>query len=203
MDKKEKNGCLSMNEPIGRCFGDGDPLYERYHDTEWGIPSYDDRYLFEMLCLEGAQAGLSWITILRRREGYKEVFHNFQPHKCAHMSDDELESCIQNTKIIRNRKKVYSVRQNANVFQAIQKEYGSFSTYLWGFVEKQPIRHSWTAVQDVPCESELSRTISKDLKKRGMSFVGPTIIYSYLQAVGVIWDHLKSCKKYISSSFYY
>lgn len=175
-----------------RCFGDGIPLYEIYHDTEWGVPSYDDRYLFEMLILEGAQAGLSWITILRRREGYRKAFHHFDPEKVATMTEEELTALKQNPLIIRNRLKIWSARQNARVFLEIQKEFGSFSNYLWGHVSA-PIQNRWKALSDVPAETPLSKQISSDLKKRGMRFVGPTIIYAYLQAVGVVNDHLTSC----------
>jgi DNA-3-methyladenine glycosylase I len=151
--------------------------YQKYHDEEWGVPVYDDTKLFEMLILEGAQAGLSWETILKKRTGYKKAFHNFDVQKCAQMSDPELEKLMQNPKIIRNRLKIFSVRKNARVFLDIQKEFGSFSDYIWKFVDN----------------NGASDKISKDLKKRGMSFVGPTIIYAYMQAVGLVNDHEPEC----------
>jgi len=190
-----------MKNQMKRCFGDkiGQELYAAYHDDEWGTPVHDDRHLFEMLILEGAQAGLSWETILKRREGYRESFHRFDLEKVASMSDAELDELIQNVKIIRNRLKIYSARQNARVFLKIQQEFGSFDKYLWGFVNHQPIVNhpkSFTEVQTTTAESD---ALSKDLKKRGMKFVGSTIIYAYMQAVGLVNDHLtecfKSCKK--------
>lgn len=176
-----------------RCFGEGNPLYERYHDIEWGKPSYEDLYLFEMLILEGAQAGLNWLTILQRREGYKKAFCDFDPKLVAQMNDDQLEALCSDVSIIRNRRKIFSVRQNARFFLNIQEEFGSFSKYLWGFVDFQPIVNSFQSLGEVPTETEISRKISKDLKKRGMSFVGPTIMYAYMQAVGMVSDHLEGC----------
>jgi len=188
-----------MNEPKKRCFGTGNPLYEYYHDHEWGIPSHDDQYLFEMLCLEGAQAGLSWETILKRRNGYKEAFHNFDPHICKNMTDEELEALRENPKIIRNRLKIYSVRSNARVFCDIQKECGSFNTYLWAYVDNTPIQNVWKTSKDVPATSAISDALSKDLKKRGMSFVGSTILYAYMQAVGMVNDHPQSCPSFATN----
>ena len=174
-----------------RCSWVGDqPDYIRYHDTEWGVPVHDDRLLFEMLCLEGAQAGLSWYTILKRRDGYRKAFNNFDPGKCARMSDAELEEVLAAGDIIRNRLKVFSVRRNAQAFLAIQKEFGTFDAYLWGFVGGQPkINHHAKA----PVTSPESDALSKDLKRRGMSFVGSTIIYAYMQAVGLVNDHMIGC----------
>lgn len=178
-----------------RCFGGlpGQDLYAEYHDYEWGIPSHDDTRLFEMLILEGAQAGLSWETILKRREGYRQAFHHFDPNKVASMSDHELDMLLQNEKIIRNRLKVYAARQNARVFLKIQKEFGSFDRYVWGFVNGKPIVNYWKQKEDVPVTTLESEALSKDLKKRGMTFVGPTIIYAYMQAVGLVNDHLADC----------
>ncbi len=176
-----------------RCFGTGKDYYEKYHDTEWGIPVHDDRLLFEMLILEGAQAGLSWETILKRRQGYKNAFHNFDPIKVANMTDQQLEALRSNEKIIRNKLKIYSARKNAIVFLSIQKEFGSFDKYLWGFVNYKPIVHTYEKFEDVHPTTKESDAISKDLKKRGMSFVGSTIINAYLQAVGILNDHLTSC----------
>ena len=182
------------NNPF-RCFGNqsGHELYADYHDNEWGIPKYDDQKLFEMLILEGAQAGLSWETVLKKREGYRQAFYQFDPNLVAKMSDDELESLRQNPNIIRNRLKIFSARNNARVFLKIQNEYGRFADYLWQFVNNQPILNTWQTAQDVPTTTPVSDAIAKDLKKRGMSFVGSTIIYAYMQAVGLVNDHLTSC----------
>lgn len=178
-----------------RCFGvkKGQELYAQYHDEEWGVPNHDDRHLFEMLILEGAQAGLSWETILKRREAYRKAFHAFDPAKVAKMTDAQLENLMQNADIIRNRLKITATRQNALVFLAIQKEHGSFSHYLWSFVDHKPIIHHWKSFSEVPISSPESIALSKDLKKRGMNFVGPTIMYAYMQAVGLVNDHLVDC----------
>lgn len=175
---------------MSRCFG-GTDLYDNYHDTEWSVPSYDDRHLFEMLVLEGAQAGLSWETVLKKREGYRRAFHGFDPHLVVNMTDDELEKLRENPAIIRNKRKIFSARQNARVFLEIQKEFGSFANYLWQ--GKEPKINRWKSREDVPAKTEESDALSKDLKKRGMSFVGSTIIYAYMQAVGIVNDHLLSC----------
>lgn len=180
-----------------RCFGSGSgkELYADYHDNEWGVPVHDDRHLFEMLILEGAQAGLSWETILKRREGYRRAFHGFDPIKVANMSDDELNAQLKNPEIIRNRLKVFATRQNAQAFLEIQKEFGSFDSYLWAFVNDSPIINRWQNHGDVPTTTALSDTLSKDLKKRGMTFVGSTIMYAFCQAVGLVNDHIASCWK--------
>jgi DNA-3-methyladenine glycosylase I len=172
-----------------RCFGNSD-LYNQYHDEEWGVPVHDDRKLFEFLILEGAQAGLSWETVLKRREGYRACFHHFDPIKVAVMSDAELEALRQDERIIRNRLKIAAARQNARVFLEIQKEFGSFDHYLWKWVDGKPIV---TRAAAFTPKTPLSDAISKDLKKRGMTFVGSTIIYAFLQAVGVVDDHLLHC----------
>jgi DNA-3-methyladenine glycosylase I len=178
-----------------RCFGGapGKEFYAKYHDDEWGVPVYEDQKLFEMLILEGAQAGLSWETVLKRRKGYSEAFHNFNPNKVAIMSDKELEVLIENKNIIRNRLKIYSTRQNAQVFLEIQKEFNSFSSYLWSFVGGKPLINNRKTLKDVPATTKHSDAISKDLKKRGMKFVGSTIIYAYMQGVGLVNDHVKDC----------
>lgn len=178
-----------------RCFGNkpGQEYYARYHDNEWGVPVHDDRFLFEMLILEGAQAGLSWETILKRRNGYRTAFHNFCPHTVAHMSNDELESLCHNTDIIRNRLKIYAARTNALVFLNIQKEFGSFDHYVWRFVNDKPIINHWHSMKEVPATSPESDALSHDLKKRGMKFVGSTIIYAYMQAIGMVDDHMTNC----------
>lgn len=178
-----------------RCFGDGagKEFYARYHDEEWGVPGHEDRHLFEMLILEGAQAGLSWETILKRREGYRRAFHHFDPNKVAHMSDEELNDLLQNPNIIRNRLKVFGARQNARVFLKIQQEYGSFDHYVWNFVQGKPIINKWNTLSELPSKTVESDALSKDLKKRGMTFVGSTIIYAYMQAVGMVNDHIVTC----------
>ena len=178
-----------------RCFGNGEgkAFYAAYHDDEWGVPVYDDRLLFEMLILEGAQAGLSWETVLKKRDGYRKAFHGFVPAKVAAMTDDELERLRDNPDIIRNRLKIYAARKNAVVFLELQKEFGTFSRYLWGFVGSKPIINEWLEMQDVPVTDKVSDALSKDLKKRGMSFVGSTIIYAYMQAIGMVNDHCRAC----------
>lgn len=178
-----------------RCFGGqpGKEFYASYHDHEWGIPLHDDHRLFEMLILEGAQAGLSWETVLKKRENYRIAFHNFDPQKVAAMQDHELESLRHNPQIIRNRLKIYAARQNAQIFLKIQKEFGSFDRYLWKFVDGKPIKNHWKHFKEIPATTPESDALSKDLKKRGMTFVGSTIIYAYMQAVGLVDDHLVDC----------
>ncbi|WP_131782442.1 DNA-3-methyladenine glycosylase I [Legionella gresilensis] len=169
------------------------PDYQLYHDKEWGVPVHDDIKHFEMLALEGAQAGLSWYTILKRREGYRRAFKNFDPVIVACMSDDELEKILATGDIIRNRLKVFSVRQNASVFIAIQKEFKSFDTYVWSYIGNKPKVNRPKILNDIPAHTIESDALSKDLKKRGMSFVGSTIIYAYMQAVGIVNDHTQDC----------
>ena len=180
---------------MNRCpwVGVGKPHYEKYHDTEWGIPVHDDQHLFEMLILEGAQAGLSWETILKRRDAYRSAFHQFDPQKVALMTDDELESLLKNEGIIRNRLKVFSTRKNAQIFLEIQKEFGSFDAYVWRFVGGAPKINRPKSLSDVPAHTPESDALSKDLKKRGMSFVGSTIMYAYMQAIGMVDDHVEGC----------
>ena len=182
-----------------RCFGSKTELYAHYHDTEWGVPVHDDQMLFEMLILEGAHAGLSWETILKKREGYRKVFHNFDVERVAAMSDAEIDTALQNPAIVRHRQKVPGARKNAQIYIEMQKEFGSFSKWLWDHVDGVPIKGNWSASEDIPAVTPLAAAISKDLKKRGMSFVGPTIIYAYLQAVGVVNDHHKGCWRYSPS----
>lgn len=176
-----------------RCFGSHSELYAHYHDTEWGVPVRDDRLLFEMLILEGAHAGLSWETVLKKRDGYRDVFHGFDVDRVAAMTDAELEGALGNPDIVRHRQKVYSTRKNALVFKAMQEEYGSFSEWLWSHVDGTPIVGDWATRDAMPAATPLSDAVSKDLKKRGMSFVGTTIVYAYLQAVGVVNDHFRGC----------
>lgn len=169
------------------------PLYVKYHDEEWGIPVHDDRQLFETLILEGAQAGLSWVTVLNKRENYRKAFDQFDVQKVAQYDEAKIQSLLQNPGIVRNRLKVRAAVKNARVFIEIQKEFGSFDKYLWGFVGGKPIINHFKTLADVPANTPLSDRISKDLKKRGMSFVGSTIIYAFLQSVGVVNDHESYC----------
>lgn len=171
----------------------GKPHYEHYHDTEWGVPVHDDQKHFEMLTLEGAQAGLSWETILKRREGYWRAFKGFDPQKIVLMSDGELEALMQDEKIIRNRLKIFSVRKNAIAFLAIQKEFASFDTYVWKFVKGRAKVNRPKRLEEIPAKTPESDALSRDLKKRGMSFVGSTIIYAYMQAIGMVDDHMDDC----------
>lgn len=180
---------------MNRCpwVGQNKPHYEQYHDAEWGIPVHDDHTHFEMLILEGAQAGLSWETILKRREGYREAFKHFDPAACANLSDADLETLLTNPRIIRNRLKVFSVRQNARVFISIQQAFGSFDAFVWRFVQGQPKINRPASPQDVPTQTNESDALSRELKKRGMCFVGSTIMYAYMQAVGMVDDHIQGC----------
>ncbi|MAL95580.1 MAG: DNA-3-methyladenine glycosylase I [Haliea sp.] len=171
----------------------GDELYQRYHDREWGVPVHDDRQLFEFLLLEGAQAGLSWITILRKREGYRHAFHAFDPERVARMTDTELETLRENPDIIRNRRKIQAARQNARAFLEVQARHGSFADYLWDFVDGTPIQNHWKSLAEVPASTALSERLSRDLRRQGFSFVGPTIVYAHMQATGMVNDHLVQC----------
>lgn len=183
-----------MSEIRTRCPWCGtDPLYCDYHDNEWGRPSHDDRHLFEMLILEGAQAGLSWITILRKRENYKQAFDNFDVQKVAKYNARKIESLMKNAGIVRNRLKIMAAIQNAKMFIKVQQEFGSFDKYLWQFVKGKPIVNDWKTMKDFPAKTTLSDAISKDLLKRGFKFVGSTIIYAYMQAVGLVNDHTADC----------
>lgn len=172
------------------------PEYISYHDTQWGVPVYDDRLLFEMLSLEGMQAGLSWISILKKRQNFVEAFDNFEVEKVALYGPEKISELLGNAGIVRNRLKIHSVVKNANVFIEIQKEYGRFSTYIWEYVNFTPIQNKLKHFGEMPVKNELSERITKDLKKRGMSFVGPVIIYSYMQAIGMLNDHETSCFRY-------
>lgn len=177
-----------------RCQWAGtDPLYVAYHDEEWGVPVHDDRKLFEMLILEGAQAGLSWSTILNKREGYREAFDNFEPQKVAAFGEEKIAQLLDNPAIVRNRLKVRSAVQNAQAFLEVQATFGTFDDYVWRFVDGQPIQNHWQTLAEIPAETDESRALSKDLKKRGFNFVGPTIIYAFMQAVGMVNDHVVSC----------
>jgi DNA-3-methyladenine glycosylase I len=171
-------------------------LYCQYHDNEWGVPVHGDQKLFEMLILEGAQAGLSWETILKKRENYRVAFDNFDPHKVAQYGEEKQAELIGDAGIVRNRLKIKSAINNAKIFLDIQKEYGSFDIYIWGFVGNKSIINNFATMSDLPATTEISDKISKDLKKRGMSFVGSTIIYAFMQAVGMVNDHYFSCFRY-------
>lgn len=185
------------SDNLSRCDWCGDdPLYQHYHDTEWGVPSYDDATLFEYLILEGAQAGLSWITILRRREGYRRAFEGFDPARIAAYGEVDVARLLADSGIIRNRKKIESAINNARCFLTVQREYGSFSNYLWSYVDGQPVVNQFARHADIPATTELSDTISKAMKKRGFSFFGSTICYAYLQSMGVVNDHLTGCHRY-------
>lgn len=179
-----------------RCFGSHSKKYAKYHDQEWGVPVYDDQLLFEMLILEGAHAGLSWEIILNKRGTYRNAFDNFDVKKVALYNEEKFQLLLQDPGIVRNKLKIRSATRNAKIFIKIQQEFGSFSKYLWGYVNHETIRGDWKELSEVPSSTELSDTISKDLKKRGMNFVGTTIIYAYLQAVGVVNDHFQGCHCY-------
>ncbi len=167
--------------------------YTEYHDTQWGVPVHEDRELFESLVLEGAQAGLSWATILSKRDGYKKNFADFDPHKIAEFADSDLEQKLDDASIVRNKLKIFSVRKNARAFIAVQQEYGSFASYLWKFTKNSQINKSYINQSDVPVATTLSTKISNDLKRRNFTFVGPTIVYAYMQAVGLTNDHTIDC----------
>lgn len=169
---------------------------QAYHDKEWGRPHHGDRDLFELMTLEGAQAGLSWRTVLTRRQHYRDTFHQFQLERVAAMTDGELETILSTALIIRNRQKVYSVRSNAAAAQTVIKECGSLDTYLWSFVDGKPIVNHWQTIRDVPGTTPLSDRMSKDLRKRGFRFVGSTICYAFMQATGMVNDHLTDCFRY-------
>lgn len=180
-----------------RCGWVGDHhLYVDYHDHEWGVPVHDDQKLFEMLILEGAQAGLNWLTILKKREGYRRAFANFDPTVVATFKDDKMEALRNDTGIIRNRLKIAAAVQNAKMFLKVQKEFGSFDAYIWGFVGKNPIQNSWQSLSDVPAKTHISEVMSKELKKREFRFVGPTICYAFMQATGMVNDHTTDCFRY-------
>ncbi|WP_099973964.1 DNA-3-methyladenine glycosylase I [Lactobacillus terrae] len=164
-----------------------------YHDNEWCKPSYDENYFFEMLTLEGAQAGLSWSTIINKRQGYQELFDNFDIDKVAEFDDDKIAELLNNPSIVRNKLKVNSTVNNAQQIKSMHANGEKFSDYIWSFVDNKPIMNHWNSMNELPAETELSQKISKDLKKRGFRFVGPTIIYSFLQAVGVVNDHVENC----------
>lgn len=183
-----------MDKNLERCAWAGeDELHCRYHDEEWGIPVHEDRKLFEMLTLEGAQAGLSWITILRKRENYRRAFDGFDIDTILEYDDNKLDALMQDAGIVRNRLKIQSVIVNARAFRTVQEEYGSFDKFLWSYVDGMPICNHWRDISQIPAKTELSDQISKDLKKRGFKFVGSTIAYAFMQAVGMVDDHTSNC----------
>jgi DNA-3-methyladenine glycosylase I len=180
-----------------RCsWAEGSKEMAEYHDTEWGVPLRDDRGLFEFLCLEGAQAGLSWNTILQKRAGYRELFHNFEIEKVSAMTDQELEQILLDKRVVRNKLKVFGVRKNALAAQNVIKEYGSLTEYIWAFTDGQPINNGYQAMEDIPAETELSNQMSKTLKQDGFTFVGSTICYAFMQATGMVNDHVMDCFRY-------
>ena len=180
---------------LTRCFGDRNPLYAKYHDEEWGVPVHDDRVLFEFLVLEGAQAGLSWETILNKRENYRRAFADFDPAKVARFTEARLKKLMLDPGIVRNRLKIWGTVKNAKAFLAVQKEFGSFDRYAWSFVGGKPKRNKWPALKAIPAITPESDALSKDLKKRGFTFVGSTIVYAFMQAIGMVNDHVKGCWK--------
>lgn len=184
---KEKQRC-------GWCVGDA--LYEEYHDKEWGVPLYDDARLFEFLILETFQAGLSWITILRKRENFRKAFDNFDYRKIAAYSEDKIQELMRNPGIIRNEQKLRASVANAAAYMRIQQEFGSFSKYIWQFMDGKQVKNSWTNYKDAPASTPVSIALSKDLKKRGFRFVGPTVMYAHMQATGMVNDHEINCFRY-------
>jgi DNA-3-methyladenine glycosylase I len=190
--KKDKR--VTMKTRCQWC-GD-DPLYVKYHDEEWGVPLHDDGKLFEFLVLEGAQAGLSWITILRKRENYRKAFDNFDPEKIAAYNDKKINELLNNSGIVRNKLKINSAVENAKVFCKVQKEFGTFDKYIWRFVNNKPINNRWKSVGEIPATSKESEIMSKDLRKLGFKFVGSTICYAFMQTIGMVNDHIIDCFRY-------
>ena len=182
-----------MSEIIRCGWSGNDPFYNQYHDTEWGVPVYEDQPLFAKLILDGAQAGLSWITILRKRENYYRAFDNFDPELIARYDDQKVAALLQDPGIVRNRLKINAAIKNARGYLDIMEKQGSFSTFLWDFVDGRPVQNQWTSLAQIPAETTQSQAVSKALKKAGFSFVGPTIVYAFMQAVGMVNDHLVTC----------
>ncbi len=183
--------------PDGCTWYGDDPFYKAYHDEEWGVPEYDSRALYEKLILDGFQAGLSWITILRKRENFKAAFNNFNPEAIARYDDAKVEALMQDSGIIRNRAKILGTIKGAQLFLDIEeKEDGGFSNFLWSYLKGEPLQNSWQSMAEIPAQTPLSQAISKDLKKRGFNFVGPTIVYAFMQAVGMVNDHVVTCPRH-------
>ncbi|MCG8451205.1 MAG: DNA-3-methyladenine glycosylase I [Pirellulales bacterium] len=189
MTRRKKQRCEWVQSEV-------DPRYLAYHDEEWGVPVHEDRKHFEFLILEGAQAGLSWWTVLRKREGYRKAFADFDPAKVARFTDKRVAKLLENPGIIRNRLKVNAAVTNARAFLAVQEEYGGFDDYVWDFVGGRPLQNRWRKLQDLPATTKESDALSKDLKRRGFKFVGSTIVYAHMQAVGMVNDHLVTCFRY-------
>lgn len=188
---------MTSPKNITRCeWSVSDPLYIQYHDEEWGVPLHDEQKLFEFLVLEGMQAGLSWLTILRKRENFRKAFDNFDVNQVARYNERKIAKLLDDAGIIRNRQKILATIGNARAFLEVQDEFGSFDQYIWGFVNGKPIVNQWTTLQEIPAKTPLSETISKDLSQRGFRFVGPTIVYAHMQATGMVNDHLVTCHRY-------
>ena len=188
---------MKKSEAMKRCTWCGDdPIYVAYHDQDWGVPVHDDRLLFEMLILEGAQAGLSWLTILKKRDNYRKAFYLFDAVRVASYGQQEVDRLMQNAGIVRNRLKIESAIKNARGFLEIQEEYSSFANYLWRYVDGKPLDNQWRSVSDIPAHTPLSDQLSKDLKKRGFNFVGSTICYAFMQSIGMVNDHTTDCFRY-------
>lgn len=185
-----------MGRMNGRCGWAKGERYEAYHDADWGVPSRDDRYLFEMLILEGAQAGLSWLTILNKRAHYRKVYDGFDPRKVATYGEAKQTALLADAGIVRNRLKVAAAVRNAEAYLAVQNEFGSFADYVWGFVDGTPVQHAFASLSEVPATTAVSDALSKDLKKRGFTFVGSTIMYAFMQSVGMVNDHVTGCPRH-------
>jgi len=194
---------MARNDQPRRCDWALQSEEERiYHDKEWGVPVFDDAHQFEFLVLESAQAGLSWLTILKKREAYRKAFAGFDPKTVSRFNESDVERLMQDPGIVRNRQKIEAAINNAKAFLEIQKEFGTFCNYIWGFVDGNPIQNNFKKMEDVPAETELSRTIAKDLKKRGFKFLGPVTVYAHMQATGIVNDHLVHCQRYAEVAGY-
>ncbi len=193
--ERRSMGAVSMNEPVKRCpwVDLSKPEYVEYHDREWGVPVHDDRHIFEFLVLEAFQAGLSWYTVLKRREGFRAAFDRFDPEKVARYDEAKMGQILANPAIIRNRAKVLAAVNNAGRFLEVREEFGSFDAYIWSFIDNRPILNELRKLEDYPAKSPESEAISKDLRGRGFSFVGPTIVYAHMQATGMVNDHTIEC----------
>jgi DNA-3-methyladenine glycosylase I len=197
MERKVKPVRSKEIQTLTRCAWSAvDPIYIEYHDREWGVPLHDDRKLFEFIILEGAQAGLSWLTVLRKRENFRRAFDKFNPEKIAGYRECKIAALMNDKGIIRNRLKISSAIQNARAFLGVQKEFGTFDAYLWHFVDGKPIQNGWKSLKEIPARSEISDAMSKDLIKRGFKFVGSTICYAHMQATGMVNDHVVDCFRY-------
>ncbi len=185
-----------MNQKLKRCWNTDNPLYIKYHDEEWGVPLHEDNKLFEFLVLDAFQAGLSWFIILKKRDAFRKAFDDFDPQKIAKYTDKDVERLLKESTIVRNRSKILATINNACCFLKVQKEFSSFDTYIWRFVNGKAIQNSFIKLTDLPAESDQSKAMSKDLKKRGFQFVGPTICYAFMQAAGIVNDHLVTCFRY-------